>query len=216
MAHTWLAASLDTEPELPAMLAGTVAPGAWRAVGELMRAGVASPVTSSIGRLFDAISAMCGICTRVNYEGQAAIELEAACDPRERRAYPLRVVQRGPRVVLDPRATVRVAYRDLTAGVAVGVVAARFHNGLADATARACGVIARRRRCGTVVLAGGSFQNRRLLERVSAALDAQRLRVLIPERLPPGDGGVAYGQAAVAAARLAGRSDDGRVDARNR
>jgi hydrogenase maturation protein HypF len=216
MAYTWLTAALGTEPDLPAALAGVVTPAAWRALGQLARSGIASPVTSSAGRLFDAISAMSGICARVNYEGQAAVELEAECDPRERGAYPLPLVQRRRRVVLDPRPSVRAAFRDLGAGVAVGTVAARFHNGLADATARACTVIARRRRCSTVVLAGGSFQNRRLLERVTAALETQRLRVLIPERLPPGDGGIAYGQAAVAAARLALRSGNGRGDVRDR
>ena len=216
MAYAWLAVSLRGEPELPVALRGDVTPAAWHIVGRLVRSGVASPLTSSIGRLFDAVAALSGICPRVNYEGQAAIELEAACEAVEQLAYPLPLVQRKRRVVLDPRLTVRAVWRDLSAGVPVGAVAARFHNGLADATARACSVIARRRRCSTVVLAGGSFQNRRLLERVTAALDAQGLRVLIPERLPPGDGGIAYGQAAVAAARLALRSGDGRVSVRNR
>jgi hydrogenase maturation protein HypF len=198
---------LATAPDPPAPLAGAVSPGHWRALSQVIRSGVASPVTSSIGRLFDAVSALCGICTHVNYEGQAAVELESACDPDERGSYPLPLVQLERRGILDARPTVRAVCDDVAAGVPVGVVATRFHNGLADATARACAVLARRRRCRTIVLAGGTFQNRRLLERVAATLDAQRLRVLIPERLPPGDGGISYGQAAVAAARMASGSD---------
>jgi hydrogenase maturation protein HypF len=86
--------------------------------------------------------------------------------------------------------------------MAAPTVAARFHNSLALATARSCAVLARRRGCSTVVLAGGTFQNRRLLEHTAGALRANGFEVLLPERLPPGDGGISYGQAAVAAARM--------------
>ncbi|HYN49339.1 MAG TPA: hypothetical protein VES62_00320, partial [Thermoleophilaceae bacterium] len=85
----------------------------------------------------------------------------------------------------------------------IGVVAARFHNSVAQATASACVLAAGRGYTETVVLSGGVFQNRRLLEHTSALLGASGLRVLVPERLPPNDGGIAYGQLAVAAARLA-------------
>jgi len=82
-------------------------------------------------------------------------------------------------------------------------VAARFHNAVAQATAGACVLAAARGGTETVVLSGGVFQNRRLLERTSALLGDAGLRVLLPERLPPNDGGIAYGQLAVAAARVA-------------
>jgi hydrogenase maturation protein HypF len=210
MAHAWLTTAFGADPEPPSTLAGDVRSADWRAVGDVLGSGVASPTTSSIGRLFDAVSALCGICTHVNYEGQAAIELEAACDSTERVSYPLPLLQRERRLILDARPTIRAVHDDLAAGAPIGVVAARFHNGLGDATARACMVAARRHRCRTVVLSGGTFQNRRLVEQVAAALDGQGMRVLIPEQLPPGDGGISYGQAAVAAARLAA----GRVDVR--
>jgi hydrogenase maturation protein HypF len=185
---------------------GEAEPGGWRQVRALARSGVASPSSSSVGRLFDAVSALCGICTEINYEGQAAIELEAACDPDEHGAYPLPLVQHRGSLRIDARPTVRAVARDLAGRVPAGAVAARFHNGLADATSRACLVLARRRRTWTVVLSGGSFLNRRLIERTAGALASGGLRVLTPERLPPGDGGVSYGQAAVAAARLAARA----------
>jgi hydrogenase maturation protein HypF len=102
--------------------------------------------------------------------------------------------------VLDPREAVLAVDRDVARGVPAGVIATRFHHALADATARACADLAADRGLGTVVLSGGAFQNRRLLERACSRLERAGLRVLVPERLPPNDGGIAFGQAAVAAA----------------
>ncbi len=201
MACAWLTAALGREPALPAALEPFVPPEAWRAVAGLARSGVASPWTTSAGRLFDAVAALCGIRAEVSYEGQAAIELEAQCAMGGHGIYPLPLDAR--RLVLDPRPTIRAIAGDVGAGVSVGVVAARFHDSLARATAAACELAAFRSGTRAVVLSGGVFQNRRLLERTAECLTAARLRVLMPERLPPGDGGIAYGQAAVAAARLA-------------
>ena len=186
---------------------------AWGQVCELTRTGVASPLTTSMGRLFDAVAALCGVRSEVNYEGQAAVELEAACDPGERRAYSFPVADegRGP-LVMDARPAVAAVAADMAAGVTVPVVAARFHNAVARATAKSCTLAAARGDVGTVVLSGGVFQNRLLLERTSALLDDVGLRVLAPERLPPNDGGIAYGQLAVAAARLA--AEEGRPGVR--
>jgi len=126
------------------------------------------------------------------------MELEAACDGSERGAYPLRAVAG----VLDARETILAIDRDVSRDVGVGTIAARFHHALADATAAECAQLASDRGIENVVLSGGAFQNRRLLERTAAGLENAGLRVLVPERLPPNDGGVAFGQAAVAAARL--------------
>jgi hydrogenase maturation protein HypF len=198
MACAWLQEALGEEPApLPGIDAAR-----WRAVAALARSDLA-PVTTSMGRLFDAIAALCGLRQRVNYEGQAAAELEAACDPTERDCYPLPVAEHDGRLVLDARATVRAVRNDLQAGAATETVAARFHNALAAATTCACVLLAARSDVATVVLGGGSFQNRRLLEAVARGLRHAGLRVLVPERLPPNDGGISYGQAAVAAARLA-------------
>lgn len=200
MACAWLAEALGGPAPLPAALAGRVDGQVWRAVSEMVRTGLASPVTTSAGRLFDAVAALCGLRTHVTYEGQAAIELEAACDPAERGAYEL-PVDGG---VLDARPLVLAVARDVERGVPAGVVAARFHHGLADATAAACVAAAGERGIGTVVLSGGVFQNRRLLERTSVTLRAAGLRVLVPERLPANDGGISFGQAAIAAALSVG------------
>jgi hydrogenase maturation protein HypF len=170
----------------------------WSAIARLAESGVASPPTTSVGRLFDAVAALTGLRLEVTYEGQAAMELEAACDGAERGAYPLRSVAG----VLDARETILAVDRDVSRGVPVGTIATRFHHALADATAADCAQLAADRGLEIVVLSGGAFQNRRLLERTAAGIEQAGLRVLVPERLPPNDGGIAFGQAAVAAARV--------------
>jgi hydrogenase maturation protein HypF len=200
MACSWLVEAMDDEPAVPAALAGAVDADRWRSVAALARTGLASPVTTSAGRLFDAVAALCGVRPVVRYEGQAAIELEACADPAERGRYPLPFAEADDGVVLDARATMLAIVSDLAAGAAVATVSARFHESLAAATAGACAAIATRHGLGAVVLSGGVYANRRLLEATAAALAGAGLRVLVPERLPVGDGGISYGQAAVAAA----------------
>ncbi len=201
MACSWLE---TLSAEAPAALRDRVDGRAWEQVAALSRGGPNSPVTTSVGRLFDAVSALCGIRLSVNYEGQAAIELEAACDPGERGSYPIDVSEDDDgALVIDPRQTIGAVCSDIERGAAVGTVAARFHAAVADATVRACSALAEARGIDAIALAGGVFNNRRLLETTAAALRLQRLRVLIPQRLPAGDGGISYGQAAVAARRLA-------------
>ncbi len=210
MGCAWLAAAqsgqLESgEPKIPPALMGRVPEQAWRQVSGLLRSGVNSPLTTSMGRLFDAVSALCGLRTAVNYEGQAAIELEAACDPCERGSYSIELVHDDGdhMLVIDPRPTIRAVAADIERGRSAATVAARFHAAVAGATVEACSRLAAAHHLDLVVLGGGVFQNRRLLEAVAAELGARGLRVLIPEQLPIGDGGVSYGQAAVAARRLA-------------
>ena len=141
--------------------------------------------------------------TVVNYEGQAAIELEAACDPHERARYPVGLESMDGMLVIDPLETIRAVSADVAAGVGAGVVGSRFHAAVASVTVDACSALAEANGTEVVVLSGGVFLNRRLLESVGAGLDSRGLRVLTPERLPIGDGGISYGQAAVAARRMA-------------
>jgi hydrogenase maturation protein HypF len=209
MACTWLAASFDEPPRAPRQLARQVEQGSWDEVAKLAASGLNSPLTTSAGRLFDAVAALCGLRAEVNYEGQAAVELEAACDPGEPRDYPLPLLDEDDPLVMDARPLIRAVAADLAEGVDVGTIAARFHNALAAATAGACALAAERRGTDTVVLSGGVFQNRRLLGQTALLLADGGLRVLTPERLPPNDGGIAYGQLAVAAARLA--AEEGRA-----
>ncbi len=202
MAAAWLAEALGPGPPLPGALAGIVSAANWEAVGRIGRAAEVSPLTSSIGRLFDAVGVLCGAPARVSYEGQAAVELEAlawtAGGPAPDGGYRF---GRDGAFVLDPRAAVSELARDLECGVPSAVVSARFHAGVAAATVEAVTAIASARGVETAVLSGGVFQNRMLLQAVAAGLDRAGLRVLVPERLPPNDGGISFGQAAVAAAQ---------------
>jgi hydrogenase maturation protein HypF len=193
MACAWLVAATGEEP---APLAG-VDPQAWSAVARMATTGFAAPETTSMGRLFDAVAALCGVRSETTYEGQAAIELEAAADRAERGAYelPLTVDAR-----LDARPTILEVAADVRAGSAPGVVSARFHRAVAAATAQACAAAAAGAGTEVCVLSGGVFQNRLLLEDAVRRLVELGLRVLVPERIPPNDGGIAYGQAAIAAA----------------
>jgi hydrogenase maturation protein HypF len=159
-----------------------------RAITGMVRTGLNSPVTTSAGRLFDAVAALCGIRSEVTYEGQAAVELEAACDLSERSAYPM--------TNLDARETVAAVVADLRAGIDVGRIAMRFHRALASATAEACAQIG----IPQVVLSGGVFQNRVLLELTIEELQQHNLTPLLPQLLPPNDGAISYGQAAITAA----------------
>lgn len=200
MAAAWLQAAAGDDPPRPDSLLQVDA-GAWHSVTALARSGLASPVSTSMGRLFDAVSALCGLCSVINYEGQAAIELEAACDPLERGSLPFEIRAADGLIVLDPRPTILALAGRLAAGEAVGALASRFHHAVSEATVEACALAAEQTGSELAVLGGGVFANRRLLEAVEAGLRARGLRVLLPERLPPGDGAVALGQAAVAAAQ---------------
>jgi hydrogenase maturation protein HypF len=193
MACAWL---VEVQGAAPTPLPG-IEPRTWHAVAELARTGLSAPLTTSMGRLFDAVAALCGVRTEVSYEGQAAVELEAISDRSERGAYPFDVA----RGVLDPRGTVAAVALQLAAGVDPSVVGARFHRAVARATAQACADAALARGLDTVVLAGGVWQNRLLLELTTPLLEQSGLRVLVPERLPPNDGAISFGQAAVAAAQ---------------
>jgi hydrogenase maturation protein HypF len=195
MAAAWLAEAFGAPQPPPAWLGEGIDAERWRAVARIGASAEISPLTSSMGRLFDAVGALCGLCLEVTYEGEAAVELEAAATSGTPRAYELDAD-------LDPRPAVRAIAADLAAGVAVADVAAGFHAAVARATAAACAGVAGDRRTDVVVLSGGVFQNRLLLEATSALLERDGLRVLTPERLPPNDGGISFGQAAVAAARL--------------
>lgn len=174
----------------------------WNMVARMSMTGMGSPTTSSAGRLFDAVAAICGVRLEVTYEGQAAIEFEALADPAGGESYPF-PMEANEMIVLNPRPTVMAILADIAAGVPVATISARFHQTMAQATAEACAIAAERAGLDTAVLSGGVFQNKLLLGLTATALEDAGLRVLMPRLLPPNDGQIAYGQVAVAAAQLA-------------
>ncbi|TYC16396.1 carbamoyltransferase HypF [Actinomadura syzygii] len=174
-------------------------------VRRMIDRGVNSPPASSAGRLFDALAALLGICDDNRYEGEAAMRLEAAAAGQDA-ADPLdwRLVRHGGLWVYDGAVTLRDALAARADGEPPGRIAAAFHRTLAAVTAELCGRAADDAGVGTVCLSGGVFQNRTLAAAVVGALAGAGFEVFIGERVPVNDGGVSYGQAAVAAARLAG------------
>jgi hydrogenase maturation protein HypF len=169
----------------------------WGPILQMASTGLNAPLTSSAGRMFDAVASLCGLRTTVTYEGQAAAELEQVADGSVLDAYPC-AVGGG---VIDGVELVGAAAEDLAMGAAAPKVAARFHNGLAAALVRAS--VRARYRFGleTVALSGGTFQNVLLLHRVISGLESEGFEVLVHRRVPPNDGGISLGQAVIANAR---------------
>jgi len=205
MACSWLLAAGDDGSQAAGRIARQVGQQRYEQVAAMARGGTSSPETTSVGRLFDAVAALCGFRLNVREEGRAAADLEAAARLDERGSYPLPVLA-AEVVRLDARETVRAIVADLDAGASPARVSARFHNALADATVDALTLLARREHVEVAVLGGGVFQNRLLLERCTAGLHANGLSVLSSRELPPNDAAISYGQAAVAAAWIASRA----------
>lgn len=165
--------------------------------------GLNSPLTSSAGRLFDAVAALLGIRGAVNYEGQAAIEMETlAASVSGAAPYPVMELGLVPLTLpgtIDPAPLIRAVVEDFRAGIPAAVAAARFHVTMAVLIAKVCGIIARQEGVSTVCLSGGVFQNMLLLEQTVTRLEEAGLTVLTHHQVPPNDGGIALGQAVVGA-----------------
>jgi len=160
--------------------------------------GLNAPITSSMGRLFDAVSSLAGVRQVVNYEAQAAIELEALVDPDEENHYPFALGKDE----IDPAPVIRAIVTDMGAGLPVGRIAARFHNGVALMVAHVCNQLRDQHGVSEVVLSGGVWQNMILLTLTERLLRESDFTVYIHRKVPTNDGGLALGQAAVAANNL--------------
>lgn len=183
---------------------------AWRPVelqvlSRMLRQGINAPWTTSAGRLFDALAAFIGLQQQVSFEGQAAMTLEWIADPTVSAAYPLSLCGETPPLILDWQPLVEALLADLRRGVAPSRIAACCHNGLINGILAVARAVAEER----VVLTGGCFQNRLLLERTVQRLREAGFTVLFHRQVPPNDGGISLGQVAVAAARLEGVQGNG-------
>jgi len=189
-------AGLGWDAALPLVAAGTdTAKGI---VQRLLEAGLNAPQTSSMGRLFDGVASLLGVRHTVNYEAQAAIELEAAVDPAEGGAYAFAIGPEGA----DAAPVIREIVTDLRAGLSVGCMAGRFHNGVVDMLLAVCEQIREQGGLNCVALSGGVWQNMLLLQRAADRLRAAGFDLLLHRQVPANDGGLALGQAAIAAWRL--------------
>jgi len=172
----------------------------WAAVIQMAERGVNAPVSSSAGRLFDAVAALLSVRDTINYEGQAAVELEQLADPGATGAYGCEITGQGP-FCIEGAGLVRAVTGELTEGVPAPVIAARFHNGIAALIEDGCVLARERYGLGEVALSGGVFQNLLVTERAAARLAARGFRVLLHSRVPCNDGGISLGQAVVAGSR---------------
>ena len=159
-----------------------------------------TPMTSSMGRLFDAAAALAGVRQQVNYEGQAAIEFEALAEPAEDEKYPFGLHQDR----VQAGTAVEALIQDVMAGVPIPKISARFHNGLAESVRQMCLKIRSEIGIGEIILSGGVWQNITLLGRTLSLLEEDGFEVYLHREVPPNDGGLSLGQAVIAAARMRG------------
>ncbi|HTY55653.1 MAG TPA: carbamoyltransferase HypF [Candidatus Binataceae bacterium] len=202
--HPWrmAAAYLDAVygADIPNQLEVITRHRQWSQIVRLARTRLNSPLTSSVGRLFDAVASILGVRDSVTYEGQAAVELEQIARVDERFAYPLQSATSLPFVVSSTE-LIRAIVENIEAGAPTDAIAARFHNTLARIIVDGCCAIRAERGVALVALSGGVFQNQLLLTRALPMLEEAGFRVLTHRRVPTNDGGISLGQVAVAAAR---------------
>ena len=197
-----LAAYGDALPELPCLAA--VPADELALVRQALARGVNAPLASSCGRLFDAVAALLDVRNVASFEGQAAMELEMLADPSATAPFPFGLTLERGGLVFDPRPLVRALVLARGNGEPAAACAGRFHATLAELVRQACLVLRARRGIGTVVLSGGVFQNALLTGLVQERLQRAGFTVLTHALVPPNDGGIALGQAAVAGRRLRG------------
>jgi len=163
--------------------------------------GINCPMTSSMGRLFDAVSALIGVRNRIHYEGQAAVELEQVASGDCSDLYHFEI-EEGMPLQISSAGIFRGVIEDLRNGVSVGRISAKFHNAVAEMIAEVCGQIRDRTGLEDVALSGGVFQNMLLLEQALPLLEEQGFSVYTHHQVPPNDGGISLGQAMVAMRRM--------------
>jgi hydrogenase maturation protein HypF len=169
-----------------------------RIIHHQIKGGVNSPLTSSMGRLFDAVSSLIGVRQVINYEAQAAIELETLVDPSEESAYPIGLADG----IIDPIPLIKAVVEDQRRGRPVHTISARFHHAVAQVVVIVCCQLRDRHGLSKVALSGGVWQNITLLAGTVPRLQQEGFTVYVHRRVPANDGGISLGQAVIAAHKL--------------
>ena len=176
-------------------------------ISEMITKGINAPLTSSLGRFFDGVAAICGIRRRVNFEGQAAMELEMLAADTAESIYDYDWIS-GDTIKVLPAPIVRGIVKDIQDGKPAAEISAKFHQTLIHLFTELCAIIRKDRGLNRVVLSGGVFQNAILLTGLTDALERRRFMVFSHHQVPTNDGGIALGQAVVAAAKVSiGKKD---------
>jgi hydrogenase maturation protein HypF len=189
----------DNLPGLELPLLQQIEPPKINIIVEMMEKGVNCPQTSSLGRLFDAVAAIVGIRQQVNFEGQAAMELEMLADGHSDAIYDIRWTSQAPIKILSQTIIAGVV-QDIQNGISPGEISTKFHQTLVVLFSKICATIRRRHDLNRVVLSGGCFQNSVLLKGLIGQLESQNFEVFAHRHVPANDGGIALGQAIVAGA----------------
>ncbi len=169
-----------------------------RLVGQATLKGINAPLTSSCGRLFDAVAALLGLRQKVSFEGQAAMQLEMTSDLLQSKPYPYFLSDHEGPLIFDPLLMIDAIVKDCSEGRAVAEIGGRFHVSLAMMIEEVCSQVRKQSGFSLVVLSGGVFQNCLLTELAVTRLERSGFQVLTHSLVPPNDGGIALGQAAVA------------------
>ena len=169
---------------------------------KLIRSRFNSPLTSSMGRLFDAVSALLGICERSTYEGQAAIELEMALEEDTEDCYPFLYHDEDDCYTINPAPVIKEICADLKATKPIGYISTTFHNSIIAMIVETCSRLRDAFSINRVALSGGCFQNTYLLSRSIERLAGEGFEVFYHQQIPPNDGGLALGQALIANEQL--------------
>ena len=177
-------------------------PKTLRVLLRMIDRGVNCPLTSSMGRLFDAVASLLGLRDTINYEGQAAIELEMIADETCDESYPWNINLAGLPIVAGIKELIKAIVKDLINRTPSSLISAKFHNSVVDMTVSVCVEIRRTKGLNEAALSGGVFQNAFILTRLVPRLKNLGFKVYVPTKVPPNDGGISLGQAAVANARL--------------
>lgn len=177
---------------------GSFDPAELRIIARMLETGFHAPVTTSAGRLFDAVAAIVGLMESSSFEGEAAMALEHVADPDEREPYPMPIVATEAGWIVDWGPTILGILDDLGGGGGAARISGRFHATLAHGITEVAELVGH----PVVALTGGCFQNRLLTESTALQLRKSGFEVLMHRRVPPNDGGISLGQVAVAAASL--------------
>jgi len=167
-------------------------------VVKLIKSFFNSPLTSSMGRLFDAVSALLGICEHSRYEGQAAVELEMAMEGDTDEYYPFLSQRKGECQIIDPAPLIRGILVDLREKRTSGYISSKFHNSIVTMIVDICCALREQWKITKVALSGGCFQNTYLLCKSITKLKDNGFEVFVHHQVPPNDGGIALGQALIA------------------
>ena len=167
-----------------------------------IQTGINSPLTSSMGRLFDAVSALIGIRDEIDYDAQAAIELEMIAydvgDKIGNKDYPYLIIEQEGEKIVQLRELFAAITKDLHHGISKSTISAKFHNTVAQIVCKMCQLLAEETGLSQVALTGGVFQNRLLLRKVTSLLKSAGFSVLTHKQVPCNDGGISLGQAVIA------------------